>query len=62
MGTWVAYAQYGGESAVKQTFDTQYAELSGVKIVLAPKARHFIMYDDPQWMFAQMDAFLNQPR
>jgi pimeloyl-ACP methyl ester carboxylesterase len=58
LGTWVAFAQYGGEPAVKKTFDTQFAELNGVKIVLAPKARHFIMYDDPQWMFAQMDDFL----
>ncbi len=58
MGPGVAYAQYGGEAGIKQTFETQYAELSGVKIVMAPKARHFIMYDDPQWMFAQTDDFL----
>ena len=24
-------------------------------------ARHFIMYDDPQWFFAQLDAFLGNP-
>lgn len=58
MGTWVAYAQYGGEAGITQTFKGQYERLSGVKIKMAPKARHFIMYDDPAWMFAQMDDFL----
>ncbi len=58
MGTWIAYAQYGGEAGILQTFKTQYEGLNGVQIEMAPKARHFIMYDDPAWMFAQMDAFL----
>jgi pimeloyl-ACP methyl ester carboxylesterase len=59
LGTWVAYAQYGGEAGILQTFKTEYEGLSGVKIEMAPKARHFLMDDDPNWMFAQMDAFLN---
>jgi hypothetical protein len=24
-------------------------------------ARHFIMFDDPSWFFAQLDAFLADP-
>ena len=59
LGTWIAYAPYATKEQVLQTFQTQYKQLKGVEIELAPKARHFIMYDDPQWMFAQMDRFLN---
>jgi hypothetical protein len=58
LGTWVAYAQYGGQAGVRRTFETQYAKLKGVEIELAPNSRHFIMYDDPQWMFSTMDSFL----
>ena len=59
LGTWIAYAAYANEAAVQHTFEQQYAKLPGVQIALAAKARHFIMYDDPQWMFAQTDQFLS---
>jgi len=58
LGTWIAYSAYATQDEVRQTFVTQYKKLDGVQIELAPKARHFIMYDDPQWMFTQMDHFL----
>lgn len=58
MGTWIAYKQYAPRSAIEATYTTQYANLKSAHIVTADTARHFIMYDDPTWMFAQMDAFL----
>jgi pimeloyl-ACP methyl ester carboxylesterase len=36
----------------------QYAKLAGVEIKVTTTARHFIMWDDPEWMFSQTDAFL----
>jgi pimeloyl-ACP methyl ester carboxylesterase len=36
----------------------QYAKLAGVEIKVTETARHFIMWDDPEWMFSQTDAFL----
>jgi len=62
LGTWAAFAQYGGEAAVRKTFDAQYVKLSGAHFAMAPKARHFIMYDDPQWFFAELDGFLPAAR
>jgi pimeloyl-ACP methyl ester carboxylesterase len=58
LGTWIAYKQYTTRDAVESTFKLQYAKLPGAKIELADNARHFIMLDDPQWMFARMDEFL----
>ncbi len=58
MGTWIAYEKYATQDQIRQTFVSQFKNLKGVDIEMAPKARHFIMYDDPTWMFAQMDRFL----
>jgi pimeloyl-ACP methyl ester carboxylesterase len=58
MGTWIAYKQYAPRAAIEATYTSQYANLKSVHLVTADTARHFIMYDDPTWMFAQMDAFL----
>jgi len=48
-------------AAVVQTFDQQFAGLPRLHFALAETARHFIMYDDPAWFFAQVDAFLADP-
>lgn len=58
MGTWIAYKEYAPREAIEATYRQQYAKLAGVKIEMADHARHFIMYDDPNWMFERMDAFL----
>jgi pimeloyl-ACP methyl ester carboxylesterase len=42
----------------EEVVKSQYADLKGVKIVRAPKARHFIMLDDPEFFMAQVKAFL----
>ena len=43
------------------TFDDQFAKLPKLHFAIADSARHFIMYDDPQWFFAELDRFLNNP-
>ncbi|WP_049961227.1 alpha/beta fold hydrolase [Pseudacidobacterium ailaaui] len=65
MGTWIGLAEAAQQpasptfrSAILKEFEGQYAGAPQTTIVLADHARHFIMYDDPQWFFAQMDAFL----
>jgi pimeloyl-ACP methyl ester carboxylesterase len=59
LGAWIAYKDYAPRSAIEATYTNQYRKLSGVKIELSDKARHFIMYDDPEWMYQRMDAFLD---
>jgi pimeloyl-ACP methyl ester carboxylesterase len=68
LGTWAglheqlkAYGTDLSRAAVVETFEQQFARLPHLHFALAETARHFIMYDDPQWFFAQVDAFLADP-
>jgi pimeloyl-ACP methyl ester carboxylesterase len=59
LGTWIAYKDFAPKSAITSVYTTQYAQLKGAKIEMADNARHFIMYDDPAWMYDRIDNFLN---
>jgi hypothetical protein len=59
LGTWVAYRAFAPKEAIEALFKSQYAKLPGVKVELADTARHFIMYDDPEWMYARIDQFID---
>ena len=58
MGTWIGFKQFTDRATVESNLHAQYAKLTGVRIEIADTARHFIMWDDPNWMFTQMDSFL----
>lgn len=59
LGSWIAYKDYGTKPVFEQMYATQYQLLTGVKVELSDNARHFIMYDDPAWMYDRIDQFLN---
>jgi len=59
LGSWIAYKEYTDHERTVANLKAQYAKLAGVEIRVNDTSRHFIMWDDPEWMFAQMDAFLN---
>jgi hypothetical protein len=51
---------------------TLYCKVNGVNLssafpeawgvqTITDTARHFIMFDDPQWFFAELDLFLGNP-
>lgn len=56
LGTWIAYKDYISHDEMQSRFRLQYAKLKGCKIIMSD-TRHFIMLDDPQWFFRQMDGF-----
>lgn len=58
LGSWVAYKSFAPKAAFEANYKAQYAKLPGVQVALSDIGRHFIMYDDPQWMFARMEEFL----
>jgi pimeloyl-ACP methyl ester carboxylesterase len=58
LGTWAAYKAFAPKEAVEGLFKAQYARLPGVKVEMAETARHFIMYDEPEWMYARIDQFI----
>ena len=58
LGTWIAYKDFAPRAAIEQTFRSQYAQLPGARVEMADTARHFIMYDQPDWMFGRIEQFL----
>ena len=57
-----AHEDYFGEGANNAiAFEEQYQGLPKLNFAMADTARHFIMLDDPQWFFAQVDGFLKDP-
>ncbi len=58
LGAFGAYKAFAPRPAFEASYRAQYARLPGVQLEIADNARHFIMYDDPQWLFERMDAFL----
>jgi len=63
LGAWAAYQPFGAtEASTRQVFATQYAALPGVRIELSATGHHFLMWDDPQWLRGQVQAFLDSHR
>ncbi|MCB2377877.1 alpha/beta hydrolase [Hymenobacter sp. BT635] len=61
LGAWAAYQQYGAtKESTRAIFAQQFAKLPQHRIEMSEAGRHFLMYDDTQWFFAQTDAFLKQ--
>jgi pimeloyl-ACP methyl ester carboxylesterase len=58
LGTWIAFKAFAPKEAIEATYRAQYAGLPGARIELADTARHFMMYDEPDWMYARIDQFL----
>ncbi|MCK7595521.1 alpha/beta fold hydrolase [Pseudomarimonas salicorniae] len=55
LGAWAAYQPMGStEESTRGIFAAQYASLEGVEIAMAPKAYHFIMFDDHDWLLAEV--------
>ena len=58
-GTWIGYKPYTDHARTEATMRGQYAKLAGVEIQITDTAHHFIMWDDPNWMFGHLDGFLS---
>lgn len=58
MGTWIGFKQYTDRARTEANLRAQYAKLAGARIEMTDTARHFVMWDDPEWMFKLMDEFL----
>jgi pimeloyl-ACP methyl ester carboxylesterase len=58
LATWIAYKPFVDHDGIEATFRDQFSRLPGVKISITDTARHFIMLDDPQWLWSQMESFL----
>jgi len=57
-GTWIGFKQFTDRARTEGNLRSQYAKLAGVEIEVTDTAHHFIMWDDPDWMFTHLDRFL----
>lgn len=58
LGAWIGYKQYTDHDRTEANLRRQYAKLKGVEVHVTDTASHFLMWDDPDWMFARMDHIL----
>ncbi len=59
MGSWIAYKDYGmSHERLKASYGGQYKNMENHQLVITDEGKHFIMWDDPDFYFAKMDAFL----
>jgi N-formylmaleamate deformylase len=45
-------------AAFARAYEGQVSRVKGARVIMADKARHFIMFDDPSFLFAALDQFL----
>ncbi|MCS4232149.1 pimeloyl-ACP methyl ester carboxylesterase [Stenotrophomonas maltophilia] len=59
LGSWAAYRPMGAtEASTRGIFAAQYAKLPGVRIEMSAEGFHFLMWDDPQWLYGRIRSFL----
>jgi len=64
LADWSAYKTYGATAeSVRTNLTDQYKNLSkangaGLTIAINDSSKHFIMYDEPQWFYQQVDQWL----
>lgn len=51
-------ATFPTKDVAKRTFEQQYSNLKHNRIEMAPESKHYIMFDQPDWFYAQLNAFL----
>jgi pimeloyl-ACP methyl ester carboxylesterase len=59
LAAWQSYAQFTDHDRHVKTLHDQFDAIAGVQLEINDTARHFIMWDDPQWMFSRMERFLD---
>lgn len=60
LGSWAAYKPYGASiESTRKIFADQYAKLPSARIEMSQGGYHFLMWDDPQWVQAQIRGFVS---
>lgn len=56
--TLILGASFPSREIVEPNYIAQYSNLKNKEIVFADKSKHFIMFDQPEWLYAQINTFL----
>jgi pimeloyl-ACP methyl ester carboxylesterase len=58
--TLILGASFPKPEITRQTFEKQYANLERKRIEIADNSKHFIMFDQPEWLYQQVNNFLGK--
>jgi pimeloyl-ACP methyl ester carboxylesterase len=58
LGTWHGMKAFTTRARVDSVFRAQFRGAPDASIAIADSAHHFLMLDDPEWTWGQVDAFL----
>jgi len=58
--TLVLAAPFPTKALVEQNLTAQFANLETKQIIIASNSRHFIMFDQPEWFYGQVNSFFNK--
>lgn len=47
-----------GEAMIRQTYESQYANLENYNLIIAENSAHFVMFDRPDWFAEQLQQIL----
>jgi hypothetical protein len=57
-GAWAAYKGQATREQEEENFRQPFARLKGMRLVVRDIALHFLMLDDSDWTYGQIDKFL----
>ncbi len=58
--TLILGASFPNKETVQSNYEKQYANLKNKEILMAEGSKHFIMFDQPEWMYTQVNKYLQQ--
>lgn len=48
------------QEVIEKNFKEQYQNLTNKTIIVAPNSKHYVMFDQPEWFYKKVNAFLNE--
>lgn len=62
LGAWAAYEPMGSTlESTRRIFEQQYAGTPRLTLAMSERGYHFLMWDDADWLVAQVRGFIAQP-
>jgi pimeloyl-ACP methyl ester carboxylesterase len=58
--TLILGAPFPDKTVVTGNFEKQYANLANKTLDIAENSRHFIMFDQPEWLYSKVNGFLSK--
>ena len=63
LGSWYGAKDYGiTQEIVKTNYEKQFSKSKNCKIIIAETAKHFIMWDQPQWFLTTIETFIENEK